>query len=64
MADIRLLHPGDPCPCCGQPIKTREPERLWLLSWISQYRRLPTTRDEINYVIGEMEKRVKGGGKA
>ena len=63
MADIKLLKPGDPCPCCGQPIRTRDPERLWLLSWISHYRRMPTTRGEIAYVLGEMEKRM-GGGEA
>ena len=62
MADIRLLHTGDPCPCCGQPIKTRKPETLYLLSWISHYRRMPTTHAEIDYVLGEMEKRLKGGG--
>lgn len=22
-----ILKPGDPCPCCGQPIKTSDPEK-------------------------------------
>lgn len=27
-----ILKPGDPCPCCGEPIKTRDPEKLLLLN--------------------------------
>ena len=27
--DMRLLKPGDPCPCCGQPIKEGLPRRRW-----------------------------------
>ena len=57
MANIKPLRPGDPCPCCGQPIVTRDPQRLWLLGWVSHYRRLPTSPDEINYCLEEMEKR-------
>lgn len=30
-----LLKPGDPCPCCGQPIITDDPEALLALSWIA-----------------------------
>lgn len=30
-----ILKPGDPCPCCGQPIKTSDPEKMLLLSWIA-----------------------------
>ncbi len=30
-----ILKPGDPCPCCGEPIKTSDPEALLLLSWIA-----------------------------
>ena len=30
-----ILKPGDLCPCCGQPIKTSDPEKLLLLSWIA-----------------------------
>lgn len=28
------LKPGDPCPCCGRPIKTSDPDKLLVLSWI------------------------------
>lgn len=31
---MEILKPGDPCPCCGQPIKTTDPEALLLLSYI------------------------------
>lgn len=29
------LKTGDPCPLCGQPIKTEDPEDLWLLTCIA-----------------------------
>lgn len=29
-----MLQPGDPCPCCGQPIKTKDPDILALLTHI------------------------------
>ena len=29
-----MLKPGDPCPCCGQPIKTTDPAILSLLTHI------------------------------
>lgn len=38
MDDTKLLKPGDPCPCCGQPIKTRDPELLRLLTYIRDSR--------------------------
>ena len=35
--DMRLLNPGDPCPCCGQPIKEGLPtETMVLLSWLAE----------------------------
>lgn len=36
----KLLKTGDPCPCCGKPIKTKDPDTLLLLSLI---------RDNIKY---------------
>lgn len=32
MNDIKQLKPGDICPICGQPIKTDDPEALFVLS--------------------------------
>ncbi len=32
--DKPMLKPGDPCPCCGQPIKTKDPDILALLTHI------------------------------
>lgn len=29
-----MLKTGDPCPCCGQPIKTNDPATLALLTYI------------------------------
>lgn len=32
---MRILKPGDPCPCCGQPIKEGlSTENMMLLSYI------------------------------
>jgi len=34
---MRILKPGDPCPCCGQPIKEGLPtETTMLLSWLQE----------------------------
>lgn len=30
--ELTQLRPGDPCPICGQPIKTEDPEALFVLS--------------------------------
>ena len=32
---MKILKPGDPCPCCGQPIKTDDPYVLMLLSYLA-----------------------------
>jgi hypothetical protein len=33
---MKLLKPGDPCPCCGQPIKEGlSTETVALLSWLA-----------------------------
>lgn len=34
---MKLLKKGDPCPCCGRPIPTDDPERLLVLSWLAEY---------------------------
>ena len=31
----KLLKPGDPCPCCGMPIKTNDPDKLLVLNWLA-----------------------------
>lgn len=37
MDSIKMLKPGDICPCCGQPIKTTDPAALLLLTSIRDY---------------------------
>jgi hypothetical protein len=38
---VRILKPGDPCPCCGQPIKEGLPtETIMLLSWLQEGKEL------------------------
>ena len=48
---MEFLKTGDPCPCCGQPIKTKDKDTLLLLSWIGRYRRLPSP-GEIGEIVG------------
>lgn len=35
MSDYKRLRTGDPCPCCGQPIRTNDPQLLELLTRIA-----------------------------
>lgn len=35
MGNFKRLRTGDPCPCCGQPIRTTDPQLLELLSQIA-----------------------------
>lgn len=35
MGNWKRLRPGDPCPCCGQPIRTTDPQLLELLTRIA-----------------------------
>lgn len=34
MDATKMLRTGDPCPCCGQPIKTTDPDILAVLTHI------------------------------
>ena len=56
---MKILETGDPCPCCGQPIKSKDPEVLYLLSWIAQMDRLPSI-EEINMIYRAYESGKKG----
>lgn len=38
MDNKNTLRTGDPCPCCGQPIKTKDPDLLRLLTYIRDSR--------------------------
>lgn len=39
---MEILKTGDPCPCCGKPIKSDDQDVLLLLSWIQHHQRLPS----------------------
>lgn len=41
-----MLQTGDPCPCCGQPIKTTDPVLLRLLSFLRD-EMAPPSRSEL-----------------
>lgn len=34
-----MLRPSGPYPCCGRPIKTSDPDRLLVLSWLAELER-------------------------
>ncbi len=34
---MKILKPGDPCPCCGNPIKTTDPDDLYVLSVLAAW---------------------------
>lgn len=38
----RPLETGDPCPCCGEPIRSTDPDVLRLLTLIRDNRVMPT----------------------
>lgn len=38
-----ILKPGDPCPCCGELIKTSGPDMLLALSWIAWQKSRPVS---------------------
>lgn len=56
---MKMLKPGDVCPCCGQPIKTHDPAALYLLSWIADKGRLPQ-HEEIEEMVAQWQE--EGGG--
>lgn len=45
MNPMKILKTGDPCPCCGQPIKSKNPEVLYLLGWIADMGRIPAAEE-------------------
>ena len=56
---MKLLKPGDPCPCCGQPILSRDPKVLTLLTKIAVTHRAPTVEE-----IQEIARGGEGVGNA
>lgn len=38
---MRILNTGDPCPCCGMPIRLTDPEALRLLAMTADLLKLP-----------------------
>lgn len=47
---MRILKPGDPCPCCGQPIKEGLPvETVMLLSWLQEGKEFLAATKGVNH---------------
>lgn len=51
---MKQLQRGDPCPCCGRPIKTNNPELLQLLTWIAQQQRFPAVEERRQFLDEEV----------
>ena len=49
---MEQLKKGDPCPCCGRPIKTDDPDVLRLLTWIKREQAFPS-REQIAGLLKE-----------
>ena len=56
MDDIKMLRTGDPCPCCGQPIKTKDPDILAFLTHVRDsgcnVREYMLYKEKINHASG------------
>lgn len=37
---MRTLKTGDPCPCCGMPIKSTDPDKLRMLAMLADFMEL------------------------
>lgn len=46
---MKILKTGDPCPCCGKPIQSRDNDVLMMLSWVADKRRLPTPEEAVGF---------------
>lgn len=52
-----FLKPGDPCPCCGEPIKTDDPDALLMLNWIVALKGEEMWREKVKGVDKRYEQR-------
>lgn len=47
---MRILNPGELCPCCGMPIKEGLPvETIILLSWLQEGKELLAATKGVNH---------------
>ena len=44
---IKPMKTGESCPCCGQPIKTKDTDLLYLLGWIKATGFRPISYEEL-----------------
>lgn len=51
---MRLLKPGELCPCCGQPLKEGlSTEKIMLLSWLAEGMELAEAMEGWNDISAE-----------
>lgn len=43
---MRTLKTGDPCPCCGRPIRYTDPDALRMLARLADLLGLPEEKEE------------------
>ena len=54
---MAMLKTGDPCPCCGEPIKTDDPFLLKILTDIADHKIDLISLDKVRAIL-------EGGGSA
>ena len=52
---VTPMKTGEPCPCCGQPIKTKDKDLLYLLGWIRATGTAPITLEQLRALEKEQE---------
>ena len=50
---MAMLKTGDPCPCCGEPIKTGDPLLLKILTDIADHKIDLISLDEVHAILEE-----------
>ena len=45
---MKMLKPGDPCPCCGKPIQTKDTERLALMTRYAEAKALVSAMEDLH----------------
>ena len=52
---VRLYKTGDPCPCCGQPIKVIDPEELLEFSLLVDFMGIKDERIPVVDIVVEVQ---------
>ena len=56
---IKPMKTGESCPCCGQPIKTKDKDLLYLLGWIKATGTAPITLEQLRKLEEQDDERLR-----